>query len=274
MASSRKTSIDRKEFLTACSRGDIESVKLTLPRTSMVRRRSSISMLFGGKSDYQSKDAEGNIGLHLAALYNHVNVMQHLCESGFASLINAKNQHTGATPMMLASKHGHIEAVRYCVQMGADIDTTDISGRTALHHAAKSSRYQVVDFLLKSGANPCIQNTVGHTADYQCDHYQTRNLIQAAQKEWQARQLKIEEENQSTASRKSSSLSLANSLFLRLRPKSQKASTEDVSTQPSATDASFLPKKPLQTSPLITITASSDFAASEPSPILQSAPTL
>lgn len=187
----RKSSSEKKDFLTACSRGDLAVVRQIIPLSAKnggPRRRSSIAIIFGSKPTPDHKDEEGNVGMHLAALYNHVNVMEYLVQAGFETMVNAKNKHTGATPMMLAAKHGHIEAVAFCLDHMAELDIIDISGRTALHHAAKSSRIEVVELLLTRGANPCIKNSVGHTADYQCDHYPTTLLIQSAQKPWEARE--------------------------------------------------------------------------------------
>jgi hypothetical protein len=54
---------------------------------------------------------------------------------------------------MRAAFKGRTDAVRDLVGRGADVDAADAEGYTALHCAAEAGRADVVDVLLKNGAN-------------------------------------------------------------------------------------------------------------------------
>lgn len=45
----------------------------------------------------------------------------------------------GLSPLMLAARNGHVDAVRFLLKNGADLLLTNGSGETALHHAVECS---------------------------------------------------------------------------------------------------------------------------------------
>ncbi|MCL4128939.1 UNVERIFIED_CONTAM: hypothetical protein GTU68_061939, partial [Idotea baltica] len=56
------------------------------------------------------------------------------------------------------------DLVELLIQYGAELDRTDILGRSALHYGALVSQSQVVELLLKAGADAKIEDKHGHTA--------------------------------------------------------------------------------------------------------------
>jgi len=77
----------------------------------------------------------------------------------------------GTTPLMIAAGVGRgaendeagtqeemIEAVRYCIELGMDINAVDKNGETAMHGAAYGQWPEMVDFLDKQGADINIWN--------------------------------------------------------------------------------------------------------------------
>eukprot|EP01135_Chromosphaera_perkinsii_P010070 Nk52_evm6s2010 gene=Nk52_evmTU6s2010 len=172
---------DKKEFLCACERGNLEVVKKMLPN-AIPRRRSSLVQFFMGK-EVDVTDAEGYTAMCLAALYDHVKIIDYLYFQGMSYQVNMKNAITGTTPLMLACIHGHEDSVVFLLEHGADVNMVDETGRTALHYAAKNCRQECVRSLLEHNADPWVKNSVGHTPEYSCDHYLTKQLILGAQKE-------------------------------------------------------------------------------------------
>ncbi len=63
-----------------------------------------------------------------------------------------------------ASSKGDIATVKKLVNEGADINSTDSSGRTALIEAAWGGHNEVVSFLIEKGANVNASDAAGYTA--------------------------------------------------------------------------------------------------------------
>ncbi|KAF9875775.1 ankyrin unc44 [Colletotrichum karsti] len=63
-------------------------------------------------------------------------------------------------PLHAAASFGNDEIVEYLVEKGADLDASDIMGRTVLHIAAKQCGAGVVDLLLSKGAEPLKQTNI------------------------------------------------------------------------------------------------------------------
>jgi ankyrin repeat protein len=82
----------------------------------------------------------------------------------------------GTTPLMVAAGIGHVpgasrsteanalEAIKLCLELGADINAVNKSGDTALHGAAwRQSADSIVQFLVDHGANMDAKNKRGWT---------------------------------------------------------------------------------------------------------------
>ena len=52
-----------------------------------------------------------------------------------ARMLKHFNTDDGSTPLMTASKCGHVSAVTFLVEHGANMDLQDKEGNTALHYA-------------------------------------------------------------------------------------------------------------------------------------------
>ena len=66
--------------------------------------------------------------------------------------------------LLASSQHGDLEEVKKCVEEGADMDSSDIYGWTALMCAACSGHRKIVSFLIESGANVKLKNNQSKTA--------------------------------------------------------------------------------------------------------------
>ena len=119
----------------------------------------------GANVNLQSKDGSTALYLFLCGISmysddNYCNVLSSLIENG--ADVNACT-HDNRTPLMAASRNGHINAVALLVQHGANMDIQNEDGNTALHYAVttwefKASGYCVVEKLLNLGAAQLYNN--------------------------------------------------------------------------------------------------------------------
>jgi ankyrin repeat protein len=77
-------------------------------------------------------------------------------------LVNFSNWSTGCNRMPLpwAAENWHKEGVWLLVEKGAELDSKDKYGRTALLWAAENGHEAVVQLLLEEGAEPDSKNSV------------------------------------------------------------------------------------------------------------------
>ena len=60
--------------------------------------------------------------------------------------------------MLLAARAGHHEIVDYLLKQGAEIDGTDMLGCTALHHAVRKRSRRTVDAILAYEVSSFFRN--------------------------------------------------------------------------------------------------------------------
>ena len=71
---------------------------------------------------------------------------------------------------------GHIDAVEFLLQSGADIDSQNSSGATALHSSAANGAASCVELLLQRGADVNVLDAADHTARH-CAILRTHDAI-------------------------------------------------------------------------------------------------
>lgn len=100
-----------------------------------------------------------NISLHFAAEQGNLNAVKYFVEKG--ADINANNWY-GGTPLKLAVSNGHLDVVRYLVEKGASVDLKDSSwnakGWVPLHFAAHKGYLDIVKCLIEKGADVNAKN--------------------------------------------------------------------------------------------------------------------
>jgi ankyrin repeat protein len=134
-----------------------------------------------------TEKAFGQTAIMLAAVENHPAVIKTLAEAG--AEVNAisnklvtpelklpKNFVTdgargsfpkGAmTPLLLAARHGSVDAARALVQAGAKIDQPQVEGITPLIMAIFNAHYNVAAALIEMGANPNLGDSANRTPLY------------------------------------------------------------------------------------------------------------
>lgn len=67
-------------------------------------------------------------------------------------------------PLIITAQKGLVPATRLLLEQNVDINATDSSGRTALHHAALTLREEIISLLLEWGIDKSIKDNDGVTA--------------------------------------------------------------------------------------------------------------
>jgi uncharacterized protein len=80
---------------------------------------------------------------------------------GDPRLLNAKGRWSGSTPLMLASRAGRAEVMRWLVDRGAAVGERSNNGYTALSLASSRGHTPVVRLLLEGGADPTFVHAFG-----------------------------------------------------------------------------------------------------------------
>ena len=99
-----------------------------------------------------TKNAYDRSVLHKAAYYSgSATLLENLITQG--ADVNARDK--GAwTPLHLAAKNGHVEALQILLENGANMHVKDIKhGWTPLHIAIVSKQYESAKFLIRAGSS-------------------------------------------------------------------------------------------------------------------------
>jgi uncharacterized protein len=166
-------------------RGDVELVKALLAHGADPNSR----LMKGTPARRHSQDWAMNLAwigatpFWMASRFGETNLMRVLAANGADPLLSAKD---GTTPLMAAAGGAQIrdfdrrvrnvnafdrrqdervglEAAKLAIELGADVNTADAAGNTALHIAASSKFNTIVQFLADRGAKLDVKNKRGET---------------------------------------------------------------------------------------------------------------
>lgn len=93
-----------------------------------------------------------------AAFHGKLDVLQVLFE--FGAEVDSPNA-GGNTALMLAARQGHAKAVEALLEAGAAAERANVLGQTALHLAVAGGHVSVADLLLAAGADPGLDDAAG-----------------------------------------------------------------------------------------------------------------
>ena len=119
--------------------------------------------------------------------------MKCLIENG--AIVDAKNDHHGATPLYVASQNGHLESVKHLIKYKANVNEKCMKGKfTPLHIAAQQDKLEVVKFLVRNGAFIDVQDKDGETPLYiaiKKEYHDIANFLSEAKARVENESLKI-----------------------------------------------------------------------------------
>lgn len=124
-------------------------------------------------------DANGNTALILACRNGHDNIVEELLKFGVN--VNKANFRVRATALHWACTRDNIECAKMILKAGAEINAKTMSGRTPIFMAARADNDEIVDLLLRSGADPSIQDNhsenILHATATEGAYKSIRNLL-------------------------------------------------------------------------------------------------
>jgi uncharacterized protein len=148
--------------------------------TALLDRGANVNPQVGEKpwfrsftNDYTWVDPAGATPLWRAAQSSDVVAMRLLMAHGADPKIATKS---GDTPLMAAAGIGWaanwsvnapypaLDAVKYCVELGNDVNAADNRGYTALHGAAYLGNNDMVNYLVSKGAKVTVKSKAGDSA--------------------------------------------------------------------------------------------------------------
>lgn len=140
-----------------------------------------VQALLDAGADRDAVSPLGERAIHLAATYGWVPVLDALSAAGanvdsrtvpapevvwrLSSPAGAENV-GGSTPAMIAAREGGVEALRWCLAHGTDVNARDSNGSTPLHVAARpwwGEKVELASVLLAAGADRQARDAAGRT---------------------------------------------------------------------------------------------------------------
>jgi euchromatic histone-lysine N-methyltransferase len=133
----------------------------------------------GAKLELKSDD--GMTALHLATQNGHLECAHIILGSNKLprNHINVKDD-GGWTPLVWACEHKHEPVIRFLLEQGCDLFSTDVEMNVAMHWAAFSGSKSIVELLLAAGSHVNVTNGIGETPLHialRQDHYECALLL-------------------------------------------------------------------------------------------------
>lgn len=145
-------------------------------------RKSAVEYLLSRGVDVNAMNRNGRTALHLAAEQGRTAVVETLIQAGaftearvLPKVMNSIRPPEGnmslidggvvqlATPLHLAANAGHGAVIEALLRGKANIQATNRTGSTALHHAIQRGRWDIFKLLLEKGAQPDALDARGVT---------------------------------------------------------------------------------------------------------------
>jgi ankyrin repeat protein len=120
--------------------------------------RPAVGVLLSHKADPNTRDRDGNTALHTAALYGQAATVREILK--YQSDVEVKNK-AGQTPLHLASgKNDNQETIGLLLERGADLKAVDETGKNAFLSSASGNW----NYLRRKGADVNSRDRDGNTA--------------------------------------------------------------------------------------------------------------
>lgn len=125
----------------------------------------AVELLLENGGDPTVTDSDGLTPLMNAAENGSVAIMKllasHVDDANYVNMMSS----TGFSPLIIASAHGHVDAIEYLIEAGCNVNAVHDNKVTALMYAAASGHVNAMKMLIEKGkANLDIKHTNGGTA--------------------------------------------------------------------------------------------------------------
>lgn len=108
---------------------------------------------------YRLHDNEGNTVLHLACQSQEKNVVLHLVDERGEKIDARRSSEDKEAPIHVAAQFQSTEIIDILLNRGANIESTDASGCTPLHHAARQDQETMIQHLYDRYCSYCPSNS-------------------------------------------------------------------------------------------------------------------
>ncbi len=150
------------EFLRD-NHGDLSMVSLGMVLAAARGESEVLDRLLIVREDPDGPNPSGYTALAMAARFGCLDCVEVLVEDG-ADV----NWHTSSryetTPLMEASRDGHVAVGRYLLSRGAQVNETDVHGDHALNWAVYFGQTEFVRMLLEAGVNTAVRGQTNEFA--------------------------------------------------------------------------------------------------------------
>ena len=133
----------------ACRNGDLASTQALL---NALESSNTVHEVIS------TRDQEGSVCLHSAAVSGDVGVIAHLLRA--SADVHATDA-IGSTPLHAAAEAGHVAAIEVLTAAGSDPNASNTVGNTPLHRAARRGLADAVQALCALGADPVRRLPLG-----------------------------------------------------------------------------------------------------------------
>lgn len=147
-------------FLTACSVGASQEFLAELLERSVVE--------YPGFSLQKGKEETVLAGGKVEPPTDDTNVQQAIPDLKVPSLATPKicvvniPDNLGMTPLIVAASRGHLQIVRWLLDVGADLDAQNSRGQTALHRAVSRGSSDLIELLVASSEKKNADHRAAH----------------------------------------------------------------------------------------------------------------
>jgi ankyrin repeat protein len=127
--------------------------------------------------------AEANKEIIKAAKSGDIEKVKGLLETD-AALVHARDK-DGSTPLHCAAWKGHHEIVEFLLKAGADVNgqnTNEHWGTTPLHAAAHANQAAIAELLIEHGAEPNAKDLAGRTPMHHTTFHKANAAAKVLQK--------------------------------------------------------------------------------------------
>lgn len=142
-----------------------------------------------GKGPMHMYDADGNTPLHLAVLYGENTCLQYLleaadrdnCKSVIVNDLNCNNKSSALHYAVVEAKKGEYDILETLIKAGANLNVQNDYGETPLYTAVMNDHYEEAMRLIQAGADWRVKDRSGRIAFQMARSDKMERLLEASQ---------------------------------------------------------------------------------------------